>query len=81
MKLKRPDMPLSDSKILDASERRRTILPTCEPTINYISQSIQSVAGQTYDHIKQSIVDRTGLNGFRELGEKYRGSFMRVKSQ
>ncbi|WP_158294388.1 glycosyltransferase [Halorubrum sp. SD690R] len=47
------------------------ILPTYEPKTEHIGQSIQSIADQTYDDIELVIVDSTGLDWLRELGEEY----------
>ncbi|MFC6890246.1 glycosyltransferase family 2 protein [Halorubrum trueperi] len=47
------------------------VLPTYEPEIENIGQAIQSVANQTYEHIELVIVDSTGLEWLRELGEEY----------
>lgn len=69
--MKGPDISLPNTKSSDTSERVSIILPTYEPDVEYISQSIQSVADQTYEHIELSIVDSTGLDWLRELGEKY----------
>jgi len=69
--MNRPDLSLPNSKRSDAVERVSIILPTYKPDTKYISQSIQSVANQTYEHIELVIVDSTGLEWLRELGEKY----------
>jgi len=67
----RPDLSLPNSKQSDAVECVSIVLPTYEPQIEYIGQSIQSVANQTYEHIELVIVDSTGLVWLRELGEEY----------
>jgi glycosyltransferase involved in cell wall biosynthesis len=69
--MNRPDLSLPNSKRLDADERVSIVLPTYKPDSEYIGQSIQSVATQTYEHIELVIVDSTGLDWLRELGKDY----------
>ena len=65
------DLSLPNSKRSDDDERVSIVLPTYKPDTEYISQSIQSVANQSYEHIELVIVDSTGLEWLRELGEEY----------
>jgi glycosyltransferase involved in cell wall biosynthesis len=46
-------------------------MPTYEPVPEYIGQSIQSVADQTYENVELVIVDSTGLDWLRSLAETY----------
>lgn len=69
--MNRPDISLPDSKGSDSSECVSIILPTYEPKTEHIVQSIQSIADQTYGHIELVIIDSTGLDWLRELGEEY----------
>lgn len=67
----RRDISLPDSKESVSSECVSIILPTYEPETEYIVQSIQSIADQTYDHIELVIIDSTDLDWLRKLGEEY----------
>jgi glycosyltransferase involved in cell wall biosynthesis len=65
------DLSLPDSKHSESSDCVSIILPTFEPDIEYLAQSIQSVADQTYDSIELILIDSTDLDWLRTLGEEY----------
>lgn len=69
--MERPDLSLPDSKQSDSGDRVSVILPTYEPEPAYLGQSIQSVADQTYGNVELVVVDSTGLDWLRELGDTY----------
>jgi len=69
--MNRPDLSLPDSKHSESSDRVSVVLPTFEPDVQYLVQSIQSVAHQTYDSVELILIDSTDLDWLRALGEEY----------
>lgn len=65
------DLSLPDSKHSESSDCVSIILPTFEPDIEYLAQSIQSVADQTYGSVELILIDSTDLDWLRTLGEEY----------
>jgi len=70
--VQRLNLSLPDSKRSDSAECVSVVLPTHEPNTEYLYQSIQSVADQTYENVELVIVDSTGLDQLRRLAEDHR---------
>lgn len=67
----RSNLSLPESKDTPSKPSVSVVLPTYDPEVEFLAQSIQSVADQTYDNIELVIVDSTGLEWLRDLGSSY----------
>lgn len=74
------DLSLPNSKRSNSDECVSIVLPTYKPNINHLTQSIQSVGEQTYEHIELIVVDSTGLDWLCRLSEEYSWIVYRYQS-
>jgi hypothetical protein len=74
------DLSLPNSKRSNSDECVSIVLPTYKPNISHLTQSIQSVGEQTYEHIELIVVDSTGLDWLCRLSEEYSWIVYRYQS-